>query len=135
MPRLNKEENRAYAKAHYTANKANYNPARTKASAERAEQVEDAYNHAERLIAESMARYVYPDEVPHVSAAVDARIYSAGYLPPEARAFGLFQGRPPFAHKPVHIQRSFLRHLGLIPKSKRGIHAEILILTLVSKGL
>lgn len=148
MPRTSQAEAKAYAKAHYQANKHNYNPLRkqTRTAAE------VAFEFSLKVLTLSEQRFVYPDELPRMLAemlgaddfeevrdrvvvALDRAIYAKGYLPNEAKTHGLFLRRAPFAHHRPFIKRTFLRQLSLIPKSKRGVRAELLILNLVLKDL
>jgi hypothetical protein len=139
MAYLNPEDRRAYARAHYQANKSRYNPGRKLAR----EMVPAIANDVLEL---SEQRFIYPDELPGLLAPglrqVHARLLEKilyeerRLLPVEAKTYGLFLRRPPFAYHPDEaLRKSYLRQLSLIPKSKRGIKAELLILNFVMKDM
>ncbi len=130
------EVRRLYARNHYQANKAKYNPSKKAGTAA-------APKFAEKVLAQSEQRFVYPDEIEkicrdeygeHICWAVYKYAFLLGWLPEEAKRFGLFLRRPPFAYcKDTHIKETYLKRLSKMPKIKRGIRAELLILELVSK--
>ena len=100
---------------------------------------------AERVLALSEQRFVYPDELkvlcndwfgPTSLDVLYEMTFSLGWLPEEAKTHGLFLRRPPFAyHSNSSLRRRFISQLELIAKSKRGIKAEILVLSLLLKDL
>lgn len=133
------EARRAYAKAHYQANKSRYNPGRKLAR-------EVAPAIADDVLGLSEQRFIYPDELPHLFvsglsrpnlAILESILYEERrLLPVEAKTYGLFLRRPPFAYHPDEkLRESYLRQLSLIPKSKRGLRAELLILNFVLKDM
>lgn len=133
------EARRAYAKAHYKANKSRYNPGRKLAR-------EIAPAIAADVLDLSEQRFIYPDELPYLLASnlprptlaiLESIVYEERrLLPVEAKTYGLFLRRPPFAYHPDEkLRESYLRQLSLIPKSKRGLRAELLILNFVLKDM
>ena len=101
---------------------------------------------AKMVLALSEQRYIYPDELPVLCREMLGGVgweilyensFAGCWLPKEARTYGLFLRVPPFAYvDPAHqgLPKTFLSQLKMIPESMRGIRAEVLILTLVSKG-
>ncbi len=133
------EARRAYARAHYQANKSRYSPGRKLAR-------EVAPAIANDVLDLSEQRFIYPDELPYLlasdlprpnAAILESILYDEQrLLPKEAKTYGLFLRRPPFAYHPDEtLRKSYLRQLSLIPKSKRGIKAELLILNFVMKDM
>jgi hypothetical protein len=143
MAYANKADARAYAKAHYEANKHRYNPKRTTDRERLAVARQIAPDFAKQVLDLSEQRFIYPDELPCMFAegsggvngdALESVVYAGEWLPQEAKTHGLFMRRPPFAyHHNSRLRHQYLRNLALIPQKKRGVSAELLILTLVLK--
>jgi len=144
----NNEDRLRYAAAHYQANKSRYNPARQHRRRLLSKAATRVPGFVELVFAISDQRFIYPDELYKIceeeyahefgpdTAAFFNAAFGAGRLPDEAKKFGLFLRRPPFAYHPKEsLKTTYLRQLSLIPKSKRAVRAEALILQLVSKDL
>lgn len=141
MPYATKEAARAYAKAHYERNKHRYNLWR-----QRLREARDAApDFARRVLDLSEERFIFPDELQvrfgrwfgeSATTELERAVYGGRWLPEEAKTHGLFMRRAPFAfHPDPGVRERFAKQLALLPKSRRGVRAELLVLTFVLKDL
>lgn len=145
MAYASKADARAYAKAHYEANKHKYNPQRTTERERIKSAKQIAPDFAKQVLDLSEQRFIYPDELPvmfnegfggFAGDVLERVVYAGEWLPEEAKTHGLFMRRPPFAyHLNSKLRQQYLRNLALIPQTKRGVSAELLILNLVLKDI